>query len=103
MKDYMIKAALGSSIAPRGLVELNQYFRLYDPITFTHEQQEDGSIVAVSNNFQYGSIIAIGKDERDLDEQIRDAILTSFDVPSSYAKEAGLKRVGERSKKYALA
>ena len=100
-KDQFVKFILGSATAPRGLVELNHYFRVYGPITFRHEMQEDGSIVAISDNFRYGSIITQATKQSELDEKVKDAILTAFEVPSSYAKEAGLHRVGE--KEYAFA
>jgi len=100
-KDQLVKLALGGATAPRGLVELNHYFRVYDPITFRHEKQEDGSIIAISQNFRYGSIITQAENKNELDEKVKDAILTAFEVPSSYAKEAGVHRVGE--KEYAFA
>lgn len=100
-KDRLAKFVLGGSVAPRGLVELNRYFRMYGPINFRNEVQEDGTIVAVSENFRYGSIITSAEKPQDLDERIKDAILTAFDVPSSYAKEAGVRRVGV--KEYAFA
>jgi hypothetical protein len=101
-KDKAIKTLLGKSAVPSGLVELNKYFRLYGPIHFQNHR-EDGMQVSVSTNFKYGSIIAHGKDAKELDRNIRDAILTSFEVPSSYSKEAGVIRVGEREDSYALA
>ena len=42
-------------------------------------------------------------DEKELDKNIKDAILTSFEIPSSYAKEAKIHRVGDGRKEYALA
>jgi len=51
-------------------------------------------IVAVSENFRYGSIVTFAEDEKRLDDKIKDAILTSFGIPSSYAKEAGIHREG---------
>ena len=85
-KDYLIKVILGQNIVPRELLELNQYFRHYGPIGFRYEKSEDG-IVAISKNFRYGSIVTSGKDATDLDKNIKDAILTAFEIPSSYAKE----------------
>lgn len=101
LKNHLAKLVLGSNIAPRGLVELNHYFRFYGPIKFQHEKQEDGSIIAISQNFRYGSIVTRAEREGELDEKVKDAILTAFEVPSSYAKEAGVRRVGE--KEYAFA
>jgi hypothetical protein len=101
VKDLFIKALLGKESVPSGLVELNHYFRFYGPIGFRHEKQEDGSIIVISENFKYGSIITHVKNETELDEKIVDAILTAFEVPSSYTKQADLKRVGEKD--YAFA
>ncbi len=92
---------MGKNYVPAGLFELSQYFRNNEPIRFTFEKQEDGSFVAISNNFRYGSIITSASDEQSLDASIKDAILTAFEIPSSYAKQAGVKRVDE--KEYAFA
>lgn len=101
LKDRLVRFLLGKDAVPSGLAELNHYFRSYGPITFRYESQEDGSVIAVSQNFRYGSIITHATDARALNEKIQDAILTAFDVPSSYAKEAGVHRVNE--KEYAFA
>jgi hypothetical protein len=101
-KDKAMKTLLGKSVVPSGLVELNKYFRLYGPINFQNHQ-EDGVQVSVSTNFKYGSIITYGKDASELDRNIKDAILTSFKIPSVYLKEAGIIRVGESKDSYALA
>ena len=100
-KDQMIKVLLGKTSVPRGLAELNHYFRVYGPIGFRREKQEDGSIVMISENFRYGSIITHIRNESDLNEKVIDAILTAFEVPSSYAKEADVKQVGKEE--YAFA
>lgn len=100
-KDQLIKALLGKTSVPRGLAELHQYFRMNDPIVFRYEKQEDGSIVAMNQNFRYGSIVTHAQSKEELDENVKDAILTAFEVPSSYTKEAGLHRVEE--KEYAFA
>jgi hypothetical protein len=102
-KDYAIRLLLGKNAVPSGLSELNQYFRLYDPIAFHFEKQEDGSLVALSKNFRYGSIITRGATEKELNEKIKDAILTAFEVPSTYAKKVNLKRVGAEQEEYAIA
>ncbi len=104
IKDWLFKAYLQShSAVPSGLVDLQKYFRNYGAITFNNHQ-EDGLIVAVSNNFRFGSIVTFGKNEAELDAKIQDAILTSFGVPSSYAKEAALHREGtEKQLAYAAA
>ncbi|MFA6430018.1 MAG: hypothetical protein WCV84_06030 [Patescibacteria group bacterium] len=81
---------------PSGLVELQKYFRNFGPITFSHHR-EDGMLVAVSQNFRYGSIVTFAENDRELDKKIQDAILTSFGIPSSYAKEAAIRREGENT------
>ncbi len=101
-KDYMIKFCWTGKTVPAELFELSQYFRNNGPIEFEHKKDGD-QIIAISKNFRHGSIITFGKNNQELDEKIKDAILTSFDVPSSYAKEAGLHRVGDREKVYAIA
>ncbi|MBI4598733.1 hypothetical protein HY734_00880 [Candidatus Uhrbacteria bacterium] len=95
-KDQLVRLILGSNAVPRGLVDLNHYFRFYGPIHFRHEKQEDGSIVAISQDFRYGSIITRAERLEELDEKVKDAILTAFEVPFSYSREAGVHRVGER-------
>ena len=100
-KDYIVKALLGTSSVPRGLFELNQYFRHYGAINFD-KHKEDNLIVAVSYDFRFGSIVTSGANEDELDEKIKDAILVAFGVPSSYRKEAGVVRVGEKQDAYAL-
>ncbi len=101
-KDNLIKLLLGGNAVPRGLFEMEQYFRHNGPINFRREKG-DNSIVAVSTNFRYGSIVTSGKDEQELDRNIKDAILTSFEIPSSYAKEASVNKVGDFQKEtYAL-
>jgi hypothetical protein len=102
VKDHSIKFLLGRESVPRGLFELEQYFRAYGAINFNCKKNEEG-IVAVSANFKYGSIIASGKNKEELDKNIKDAILTAFSIPSSYKKEAGINRVGDRQKEYAFA
>jgi len=42
-----------------------------------------------------------GKDRNEIDKNVKDAILTSFEIPSAYAKEA--KIVSEREHDYAIA
>ncbi len=102
-KDELIKLLLGKSAIPRGLFELQYYFRHYEPITFTHKKSEDGTIIAISENFRYGSIITSGKTIEELDRNIKDAILTSFEIPSSFADEAAINRVGNNKEVYAAA
>jgi hypothetical protein len=101
-KDRLVKATLGKGVVPVGLVELNKYFRVYGPINFKTHKEADDLIVSVSTDYKYGSIIAQGKNPKELDANIKDAILTSFEIPSSYKKEALIQRVGEKKDAYAL-
>ena len=80
-KDYVVKLLNGKDFVPAGLVEINRYFRLYEPVRFDFKQ-ENGTIIAISQNFRYGSIITSGRNEQELDKNIKDAILTSFSIPS---------------------
>lgn len=101
-KDHFIKLIFGKAVVPRGLSELNNYFRIHGPINFKFQKGED-SIVAVSTDFVYGSIITSAKNCEEIDEKIKDAIMTSFEVPSSYAKEADIKKVCDKKEEYAFA
>lgn len=101
-KDQLIKVFWGKGVSPSGLVELQKYFRLYDPINFEYKK-EGANLIAISTNFRYGSIITSGKDSKELDKNIKDAILTSFEIPSSYAKEAKIYQIGGKCEEYALA
>ena len=101
-KDRIIKIIYGKTMVPAGLFDLSQYFRNNSPISFDYKKG-DNVIIAVSTNFRYGSIVTSGKDQKELDKNIKDAILTSFEVPSSYANEAKIHKVGEEKKEYALA
>ena len=102
-KDYIVKFFWnGADLVPSGLLELNQYFRINGGITFDNKK-EGNVIVAISQNFRYGSIITSANSQDELDKNIKDAILTSFDIPSSYAKEAKLYKVGSEAREYALA
>ncbi len=101
-KDQFIKFFLGNDMVPRGLFELNEYFRMYGPIKFECKKNND-NIIGISTNFRHGSIVTSGKNEKDLDKNIKDAILTSFEIPSSYTQEAKLYRQGEIQKEYAFA
>lgn len=89
IRDQLVKALYGKGSVPRGLFDLHEYFRIYKQINFDFHQ-ENGTIVAVSKDFKQGSIITSGIDKKELDQNIKDAILTAFSVPSSYASEAGI-------------
>lgn len=102
-KDQLIKLLLGKASVPRGLFELGKYFINYGPINFRNEKGEDENIIAISTNYRYGSIITSGKTPEQLEKNIKDAILTSFDIPSSYAKEAAVHKVDNKQGEYAIA
>jgi predicted RNase H-like HicB family nuclease len=104
IKDYIIKVAWDNEdLRPKGLFDLSEYMRHFGPIHFENHRNEDGSWTAVSTNFRHGSIITQGKNLQELEKNIKDAILTSFEIPSSYAKETKIIKVGEEQKEYALA
>jgi hypothetical protein len=103
LKDYVIKITLGNSTVPRGLYDSREYFRQYGAIHFKHIKSDD-HLIAKSTNFRWGTIITEGKNEKELDKNVKDAILTAFEIPSSYAKEAGIEKVGSiKKKEYAIA
>lgn len=98
----MIRFVWGKNIVPRGLFELDKYFRTYGSVSFESKKEGD-VIIGISKDFRFGSIVTSGKSEEDLDKNIKDAILTSFEIPSSYSKEINIKKVGQEKEKYALA
>jgi len=103
ISDWLFKAYLTSHKAvPSGLVDMQRYFRSNDAIKF-HYYKEEGVIVAVSENFRYGSIVTFAENEKQLDFKIKDAILTSFGIPTSYAKEAAIQCEGAASEQMAYA
>jgi hypothetical protein len=105
-KDNLIKFCIcslnGRNYVPRELLDMFRYFKNYGPIKFKFNQEEN-RIVAVSTNFIHGSIVTSGKNVKELDENIKDAILTSFEIPSSYAKEADIRKASELKLEYAAA
>lgn len=100
IKDYFKKHYWYGETVPVELFELSQYFRHNEPIKFSCEKK-DKMYIAVSQNFRYGTIITSAESPDQLNEKIKDAILTAFEVPSSYAKEANIKNV--REEQYAFA
>ena len=106
IKDYIGKAILslfiGGKTVPRELLELSDYFRHYGVIHFDFKQ-EGNKTIAISSDFRHGSIVTTGTSREELDRNVKDAILTSFDLPSAYQQEADIKRVGEKAGEYALA
>lgn len=101
IRDRLIRVVFGEYTTPRGLFDLSEYFRHFGPINFENEKTPEG-FVTRSTNFRHGSIITSGKDEKELDKNIKDAILTSFSIPSSYAKEARVVNTKEKTQEYAL-
>lgn len=95
IRDKAAKVLFSGFYVPGGLLEWKLYSRDFGGINFRIEQK-DGVFFATSNGFRHGSIITSGSSIEDLDVNIRDAILTAFEIPSSYAKEADIKRQGER-------
>ncbi len=102
IRDGLIKMVFGKQVTPRGLFELSEYFRRHAPINFVNEKTSEG-LVAKSTNFRHGSIVTFGRDEKELDKNIKDAILTSFSIPSSYSREANVVNTKEKTHEYALA
>lgn len=101
-RDYLARIILGQYSVPRGLYDSREYFRDHGAIIFKYEKTKDG-IVAISKNFRWGAIVTFAKTPQELDKKIKDAILTSFEIPSSYAREAKIQRIGSKEKGYALA
>lgn len=100
LRDKFIKLALGQRTVPASVVELSNYFRQYGPIHFDYKKTADG-IVATSTNFHYGAIVTDAKTEKELDQKIKDAILTSFKESvllsiQKVAMEVILKLFGQR-------
>lgn len=94
VKDWLFRAYLGEGVVPSGLVELTRYLASNkEGINFVIRREND-VFIAVSSNFRFGSIITEGETEQILDENIQDAILTAFSVPSSYRTEAHLVKIG---------
>lgn len=102
IQDQLSKLLAGPKMVPQGLADLQRYFRVYGPINFSRHNEED-SIVFISENFHYGSIVTSGKTLEEVDRNVKDAILTAFEIPSAYAKETGLQRLGKVATEYAPA
>lgn len=105
VKDELIKLITNGNSAGNELRELFEYFQLYGSINFTYESaKESGEIIARSMNFKFGSIITSGRNPKEIDENIKDAILTAFEIPSAYLAECTLVKVGDQKEAhYALA
>lgn len=105
VRDQVMKYVTRGNSANSQFGEFAEYFRVYGPINFDYQiSKETGLTVAKSTNFKYGTIITSGRNPKEVDENIKDAILTSFDIPSVYATEANITKVGDRKvAQYALA
>lgn len=102
IKDSLIKYLAGSDFLPEEVFEASEYFRHFSGINFDIKE-EDGLFIATSTNFRWGTIMTSGATLKELDRNIKDAILTAFSVPSAYADKLKIQNVDERQKKYALA
>lgn len=102
IKDSLTKYLVGSDCLPEEVFEASEYFRHFDGINFDIKE-EDGLYLAQSTNYNCGSIITSGRNLKELDKNIKDAILTAFSVPSVYADKLKIQNVDERQKKYVLA
>lgn len=102
IKDQAAKALRPADYVPEGLLELVRYSRDYKGISF-HFEKVDNAIVARSTDFRFGSIITSGKDAQELDKNIKDAILTAFEIPSAYAAKADIRSMDELHMKYVAA
>lgn len=104
IKDYLGKSLYPKGMVPRELLDLHDYFRRYSSINFQYKKEGD-SIVAISTNFRYGSIVTSAQTREELEKRIIDAIITSFELPSAYADEARIRKEdgAETQNAYALA
>lgn len=102
IKDSLIKYLAGSDFLPEEVFDASEYFRHFRAINFEFKK-DDGLFIATSTNFQWGTVIASGKTLKELDRNIKDAILTAFSVPSAYADKLKIQNIDESQKKYALA
>ena len=102
IKDNIIKFIWGSSVVPMGLYELAEYSKEFKSIHFKYEK-DNGLIMAKSSDFKFGVILTSAKNWQELDRNIKDAILTAFSIPSSYAKEAKIHKVSTQKEEYAIA
>lgn len=101
IKDSIIKIAFGGDYISQEVKDAQEYFRDFD-ISFDHHF-EDGVIIAVSNNFRHGSIVASGKNYEELDDNVKDAIYTAFSIPSAYSDQVKLFKKGDKKISYATA
>lgn len=102
VKDSLIKLIRGPQWVPRGVADFQRYFRNYKKIEFK-VTPEDGILIAESVDFKYGAIVTSGTTQQELDDNIQDAILTAFSIPSVYADEVPLTKMQEGRLEYAAA
>jgi len=107
LKDRFNKFFLGTNTVPAGLFEWTEYTIQFKGIIFSIEKdKKDGVYRARSTNFRHGTIFAEAMTLKELDLNIRDAILTTFEIPSSYMKEARITNGNDsrkESRRYAFA
>ncbi len=106
IKDKIYKTFLVPyGVAPQGLVDMYEYFKDYKEGIIFEFKTDNGIITAISTNFKWGTIVTEARTKKELDKNIKDAILTAFEIPSSYAKEAKIERIGsvKKANQYALA
>jgi len=101
-KDRAVRSILGKDYVPESLFDFSEYFRHFKEINFEYHKEGDITI-AVSTDFKYGSIVTSGRNKEELDKNIKDAILTSFEVPSAYLDKINLHQVDDQREGYALA
>lgn len=89
VKDNISKFLMNKNYIPKEIFDMKDYFRCNGPINF-EIKKENNLFIAISKDFRCGSIVTEANTIEDLDKNIKDAILTSFDIPSSYAKEANI-------------
>lgn len=100
--DSLTKLVRGPECVPRGVADFQRYFRYYKKIEF-RVTSEDGVFIAESVDFKYGAIVTSGATKQELDNNIEDAILTAFEIPSVYAHEVPLTKMQGGRLEYAAA
>lgn len=64
----------------------------------TRVDEDGGYYLAKSVNSSHGLIITSAEREEDLENKIKDAIFTAFEVPSQYCNPEDIEKVGEVKK-----
>ena len=107
LRDKLTKIALGTTTVPAGLFEWTEYTIHFKGINFDVALDKNDKVYrAKSTNFRHGVIFAEAISLKELDNNIKDAILTAFEIPSSYRKEARITNENaarKESRRYAFA